>query len=476
MYKRRGSSWFKHFDFMLLDLICLQLSYICAYMLRHGRILPYGESVYRTMAAVLVLFGVIMSTVSDNYSGIIKRGYYRELVATIQYVTLVIIGTLVYMFMVQTTAVYSRITFGLMWGINIVLSWLVRILYKKIIYRMMAKKEGKRSVVIVTSKDNSDKVVSTIKSNRFGDIRISGVIVVDDDMTGNEIYGVPVVAGYNDALTYLKSQWVDEVFLDIISDSQEERRLIDDVLSGCMEMGITVHTNLARRAELSSNQVVEEFAGFTVLSSSIAMVSGWQLFIKRLLDILGGIVGCIITIVAFIIIGPIIYIKSPGTILFKQERVGKNGKTFKIYKFRSMYTDAEERKKELLEQNKIQDGMMFKMDDDPRIIKGIGHFIRNYSIDELPQFWNILIGDMSLVGTRPPTVDEWNKYELHHRKRLAIKPGLTGMWQVSGRSNIVDFEKVVELDSKYISEWSLLLDIKIIIKTVKVVLCKEGSV
>ena len=221
--------------------------------------------------------------------------------------------------------------------------------------------------------------------------------------------------------------------------------------------------------------MVEEFAGFTVLSSSIAMVSGWQLFVKRLFDIVGGIVGCVITLLAFIIVGPIICTKSPGPILFKQERVGKNGKTFNIYKFRSMYTDAEERKKELMAQNEVK-GLMFKMDDDPRIIKGIGHFIRNYSIDELPQFWNILIGDMSLVGTRPPTVDEWNKYELHHRKRLAIKPGLTGMWQISGRSNIVDFEKVVELDSKYISEWSLLLDIKIILKTVKVVLCKEGSV
>ena len=109
--------------------------------------------------------------------------------------------------------------------------------------------------------------------------------------------------------------------------------------------------------------------------------------------------------------------------------------------------DAEERKKELMAQNDIKDGMMFKMDNDPRIIKGIGNFIRDYSLDEFPQFWNVLIGDMSLVGTRPPTVDEWEKYEMHHRSRLAFKPGLTGMWQVSGRSNITDFEEVVRLDA-----------------------------
>ena len=137
--------------------------------------------------------------------------------------------------------------------------------------------------------------------------------------------------------------------------------------------------------------------------------------------------------------------------------------------------DAEARKKELMEKNKIQDGLMFKMDNDPRIIKGIGNFIRKTSLDEFPQFWNVLKGDMSLVGTRPPTVDEWEKYEVHHRKRLAIKPGITGMWQVSGRSGITDFEKVVELDTGYITDWSLGLDMKLLWKTVLVVFRGEGS-
>ena len=179
---------------------------------------------------------------------------------------------------------------------------------------------------------------------------------------------------------------------------------------------------------------------------------------------------------------PAIYIKSPGPIFFSQYRVGKNGRKFKIYKFRSMYMDAEERKKELMKQNRVSDGLMFKMENDPRVIgsekgpgKGIGNFIRKTSLDEFPQFFNVLKGDMSLVGTRPPTVDEWEKYELHHRARLAIKPGLTGMWQVSGRSEITDFEEVVKLDTKYISEWSFMLDIKILFKTVLIVLGQKGS-
>lgn len=147
--------------------------------------------------------------------------------------------------------------------------------------------------------------------------------------------------------------------------------------------------------------------------------------------------------------------------------------------------DAEERKAELMSQNKME-GLMFKMDYDPRIIgsekkdkngnpKGIGNFIRKTSLDEFPQFWNVLKGDMSLVGTRPPLISETNFYELHHRARLAIKPGITGMWQVSGRSDITDFEEVVRLDKEYITNWNIGLDIKILFKTVMVVLRKDGS-
>ena len=159
--------------------------------------------------------------------------------------------------------------------------------------------------------------------------------------------------------------------------------------------------------------------------------------------------------------------------VFAQVRVGKNGRQFKFYKFRSMNVNAEEQKKELMAQNEM-DGHMFKMANDPRIFP-IGKFMRKYSIDELPQFWNILKGDMSLVGTRPPTVEEFENYDLKHKARLGIKPGLTGMWQVSGRSDIKDFEEVVGLDTYYIAHWDLGLDIKILLKTIKVVVTGRGS-
>lgn len=164
----------------------------------------------------------------------------------------------------------------------------------------------------------------------------------------------------------------------------------------------------------------------------------------------------------------------------------KNGRRFKMYKFRSMRLDADEKKAELLGLNKIDDPKMFKMDFDPRVIgnevlrdgttkTGIGDFIRRTSLDEFPQFFNVLKGEMSVVGTRPPLVSEAALYESHHRARLAIKPGITGMWQVNGRSDITDFEEVVRLDREYINNWSIKLDMKILIKTIGVVLRGEGS-
>lgn len=188
--------------------------------------------------------------------------------------------------------------------------------------------------------------------------------------------------------------------------------------------------------------------------------------------IVGSLVGLILCGLVSIVLVPLIR-KDGGSAFFAQTRIGKNGRHFTFYKFRSMCVDAEDKKRELMEQNTMQGGM-FKVDDDPRITK-IGHFIRKTSLDELPQFYNVLKGDMSLVGTRPPTVDEYEHYTPEQKRRLSFKPGITGLWQVSGRSEIKNFDEVVKLDVAYIDDWTIWKDIEILLKTVKVVLMKDGA-
>jgi len=190
------------------------------------------------------------------------------------------------------------------------------------------------------------------------------------------------------------------------------------------------------------------------------------LILKRTIDIVGASLGLIVLSMLFLLIALIIKIEDPkGPVFFSQKRIGKNEKEFKMYKFRSMVTDAEEKLQELLKKNEAS-GAMFKMKDDPRITK-IGKFIRKTSIDELPQLWNVLRGDMSLVGPRPPLPREVAEYTMHDKKRLLVQPGCTGLWQVSGRSNI-GFEEMVKLDIYYIEKRNVFFDFKIILKTVLV--------
>lgn len=471
MYKKENNSWLKHIDFVILDILCLQLAFILAYEIRVAKGIPYLNPLYENMAFVLVIFQLLVSFFGESFSGVLRRGFLIEMKCMIEHEICVMLLAVLYLFMSQQGVMYSRGAFTIMCTLYFFIAYAARIGWKKVIRSRKFAEGEKRSILIITTDAEAANVVKALRGDSYGTYHLAGVALLDKIKTGSMIQSVPVVAGADDVTAYIHKNWVDEVFFALPEHVDIPKKIMKD----CNRMGVVTHVQLAALNELGKNQVVEEIAGYMVLSSSINIVSSWQLLVKRLMDIAGGLVGCIFTGIIYIFIAPIMKVKSPGPVFFSQVRMGKNGKPFKIYKFRSMYMDAEERKKELMEKNNIKDGLMFKMDDDPRIIKGIGHFIRKTSLDEFPQFWNILKGDMSLVGTRPPTMDEWDKYELHHRRRLAIKPGLTGMWQVSGRSEITDFEEVVELDTKYIEQWSIGLDIKILFKTVTVVFTGSGA-
>ena len=471
MYRKDSTGWIKHVDFIILDLICLQVAFVLAYVLSGYGANPYQLILYRNMAVFMEVADLVVLFAMGTLKNVLKRGYYKDFVVTAQHGVILGACLLLYLFMLQEGQQYSRLALILNIVIYILLTYLVRELWKHLLRKKMEDGEN-RSLLLVVSANVVSAVVESMKEHNYARYKIAGIAVIDKEMTGKYIDGVKVVANMENAAEYVCKEWIDEVLIVTSGVVPYPKELIEQFT----ETGVTVHLNLAKVQSVpGKKQFVEKVGDYTVLTTSINYASTRDLMLKRLMDIAGGLVGCLITGILFIFVAPAIYIASPGPIFFAQERVGKNGKRFKMYKFRSMYMDAEERKKELMAQNDIKDGMMFKMDNDPRIIKGIGNFIRDYSLDEFPQFWNVLKGDMSLVGTRPPTVREFEQYENRHKRRLSMRPGITGMWQVSGRSNINDFEDVVKLDCEYIDNWSLLLDVKILLKTVKVVLTHEGA-
>lgn len=482
MYSKKAQGWLKHLDFILLDVVCLNVSFVLAYMTRHGVSSPYASPIYFNLAIVYTLVDVLVLIVNRTMKNVLKRGYYKEMAQTIKHVCLVVAVVAMYIFSVQVGAVYSRITFFLLSVYYTIISYVTRLAWKK--YILHRKKDIiSAAIFFITTSDRAEWVIERYRKNSITGRLIQGLCLLDTDSVGQIISDVPVVTSRDTVLKYLRNKWVDEVFISVPETYPHPAELI----SAIADMGMVVHVEMEQlNVEQWQYQIIQKLAGTTVRTVSMTMLTPLQSLLKRTLDIVGGLVGCVLTLILAVVIAPMIYIKSPGPIFFTQTRVGKNGKRFKMYKFRSMYMDAEERKAELMAQNRVQGGLMFKLEYDPRIIgceklpdgtikKGIGNFIRDYSLDEFPQFFNVLKGDLSLCGTRPPMVDEWEKYELHHRARLAIKPGITGLWQISGRSNITDFEQVVELDKKYIREWSMGLDFRILLQTVKVVLGKEGS-
>lgn len=482
MYRKKTRGWLKHLDFIMLDILCLQVSFMLAYAVRMGPENPYGDPEYRSIGAVLLLADVAVVLLSNTFSGVLSRGSYGELVVTVRQTLLVEAVIIIYLFTLQKSVAYSRFVIYLMAALYVCSGYFTRLLWKKVILSRRSASE-KRSLLVVTEAALVREALAGAEAEGAGPFLITGIALLDKDMRGEKILGIPVAAGAEDIIESVCRSWVDEVLIVLPRRKPYPGGLVRK-LAG---MGVVVHVSVFREEEGSGmRQFVGHMGQHTVLTTSISYATPVQQFIKRLMDLAGGLTGCLITGILLIFLGPVIYISSPGPIFFKQERIGRNGKRFKIYKFRSMYMDAEERKQELMKQNRHGDGLMFKMEADPRIIgckmlpdgtikKGVGNFIRDYSLDEFPQFFNVLKGDMSLVGTRPPTVDEWERYEPHHRARMAVRPGITGLWQVSGRSRITDFEEVVKLDTKYITEWSMGMDLKILIKTVKVVFGKEGA-
>jgi exopolysaccharide biosynthesis polyprenyl glycosylphosphotransferase len=287
-------------------------------------------------------------------------------------------------------------------------------------------------------------------------LNIIGFVALDGEQEG-------YLGNIDDLENILHDNGIDYVY---ILDQRSVTMNFEPYIGICLDMGVTVGLIIDFNSPIDAHSYIGSMGTYPVVTYHTVVLNTVSRAIKRTMDITGSIVGIIGFLPLMLLAAVAIKIEDfNGPIIFKQLRVGRNGRQFHIYKFRSMGTNAEDKKKELMSLNEMNDGYMFKIKDDPRITK-VGRFLRKTNIDELPQFFNVLKGEMSLVGTRPPTLDEVEKYKRKYWRRVSIKPGLTGMWQVSGRSKITNFENVVELDTIYIDKWDILLDFKIIFKTI----------
>ena len=471
MYQKRKT--LENAIILMLDVLCLLAGLGAAFAIRFGLFYGSGAHGDQTWQVIFIclLFIVIHLTLDFNHH-FFRRGFFEELVAVVKMQAVFSICWVVSLYVMHRTDDLSRAVFGYYLAVSLPLSYISRILLKQ--YMVKVYKMGKyssRTLLITTSGRVEEAVENLLSYNEWNRI-LKGVVLLDEDRTGDGVCGFPVVAGKDTVLDYVVHNDIDEVF--ILDSNILQEPLIQKWVSEMELMGIIVDVNIdIFDIESSGKRSLNRVGKYAVVTFARNIFSNRQVIAKRTLDVAGGLVGMVILGIAAVFVAPAIKLESPGPVFFGQTRIGRNGRRFTFYKFRSMYQDAEERKKELMASNEVK-GLMFKMENDPRITK-VGHFIRKTSIDELPQFWNVLRGDMSLVGTRPPTVDEFEHYESKHKCRLSMTPGMTGLWQISGRSDIKDFDEVVRLDMQYIDNWSILQDIKIILLTIGVVIRGKGS-
>ncbi len=428
------------------------------------------------MCSVMLILHIASFYFLKVYENFFKRGRYRELMLSVKYNIILIAGAALFGFGMKDEIFVSRLVMGYFFLMNTVIIWLMHLFIRNRSRLFGWSRRRKINLLIVTMASRLPEIIQRFESSKEISWSVSGVILLDDQIP-EEIPGYErltlISAKEESYLEYATHHVVDEVFIQVDAIQKKETFLKNMILE-FEKMGIVVNLNLDLfNLGVSGEKRIYSLEQYHVVAFTSRLFDYRMVLIKRLIDIVGALVGLVFTVLIGLILAPFLLWESDGPLIFKQKRVGVNGRIFEFYKFRSMYVDAEERKEDLLNQNEMQ-GPMFKMEHDPRITK-VGAFIRRTSIDELPQFWNVLKGDMSLVGTRPPTLDEYHQYIYYQKRRISFRPGITGLWQISGRSEIKDFNEVVRLDLEYIDNWSLFLDSKIILKTIGVVFRGMGA-
>jgi len=423
---------------------------------------PINE--YLWLAFIASLFLVIMFAFSHLYSLRVTHKVIKSLLKIAFLVTAWMMFIISYYFLIVHQLFFSRIALMHIWGFTIVFVAMGRILIKTIQNFLLRFDIGKRRVLFIGVNSVADRFYNSIKSNKSYTV----IGALDDKVISRKIEQLKIIGTFDQLDQIVKKFGVEEI---IQAEPQLKDKDTSDLHTYCRNNQIKYHfiPDLIRLQR--TNVDVEMVDNIPLVTLKETSLDGWGRVFKRLFDIIVSAILIILLIPVWLIIGILIKIDSRGPVFYKSKRKYRN-KIFNVYKFRSMVVDADDLKKELIELNE-RSGPMFKIKDDPRITK-IGKFLRKTSLDELPQLFNVLIGNMSLVGPRPHLPEEIDNYESHHHQVFALKPGMTGLAQISGRSNL-DFEDEVKLDVYYIENWSLWFDIKIMLKSALVPFRADGA-
>ncbi len=464
-----------------IDIAITGFSFIAAYFIKRN-LLPEGLSElsndpnYYIVLLLIVIAWYISFKWMGMYMSYRQQAFWQFFVVILKscFMGMALVGMAMYLTRIQGV---SRLLMGIFFILDICLLTLFKYIIFKTLEKIRTDGFNTRNILIVGSEDRACQVIEAVQKYKATGYRVLGCFELEEKDLGKPVYGNHKVIGLiRDLETYLRNNIVDEL---IFAMPLKKIKNGDRYMVLAESMGIKVRIipdwelhYLMYRPGIATIQI-EEFLGVYNMALQSTPQNEGKLLIKNAFDVSSAAFLILILSPLFIAIGLAIKIFSKGPVLYKQERLGMNGRRFQVYKFRTMVKNADELLKELAEMNEA-DGPVFKIKNDPRIIPYVGSFLRKTSLDELPQLFNVIKGEMSLVGPRPPIPKEVGEYSVWQRRRLSMKPGMTCLWQIAPRRNDLSFEDWMKLDLKYIDTWSLFNDFKILILTARAVLTGAG--
>ena len=469
---------------MILDILVVTFSFFLTFFLRRHLHLFYSFDVIPSMRVVAEMgasirdYFVIMILIIPIWSlSLYFNGMYRSLrtknifeivwiIVKAAFFTTITFGTLVFIFKLEYV---SRVFFIMLLVIGTFFLLLEKIAIFFVMHSVRKKGYNFRKILIVGTGKRAVHFIRKLEEHPEWGFRIVGIVDYDHVNVGKIVSGIEVLASLDKIPQLIQRRAIDEVIF-LIPRSQLGK--IEEYLYVCETHGVNATIAVDLFDVKISKLRQTDIDGIPLITFDTTPASDHQLFLKRTIDVVGSALGIIILSPLLLMIAILIRLTSPGPVFYIQKRSGLNGRRFILYKFRSMYKGAHQRLAELADRNEVS-GPIFKIKNDPRITY-VGKILRKFSLDELPQLFNVLRGQMSLVGPRPPLPKEVNQYEPWQRRRLSMRPGITCLWQISGR-NKISFDAWMKLDLEYIDSWSLWLDIKILFKTIPAVLFARGA-